>query len=87
MPTKGMYVTKYALTQGILKLYLDRDDGGEGKYVYGKFRLNDPYFNSYRVGVEAFYELEDAKKRADIMRKRKIETLKKKIKYLEGLKF
>lgn len=77
-----IYITKYALSKGILekeaviKYY--------GRYLRA-FVKGD--YSSYGIGSEAFFKREDALKNAENRRIKKIESLKKQINKLENLKF
>lgn len=80
---KKVYITKYALSRGILEKKAEIADfmnGHKRAFVEGDFL-------SYRIGSEAFFEKEDAIKNAEKRRNKKIESLKKKINKLENLKF
>lgn len=78
-----VFITKYALSSGI-----------KGMEVVNKCKVDDTLFvyvkgqySSYRIGSEAFFSKENAIKKAEEMRLKKIESLKKQIKKLEDLKF
>lgn len=87
---KTIWITKYALTRGILKYdetspatvqYDERDDS---------VSIKEPgclpcYF--HERGKDWYDNFEDAKKEANKMRLRKIENLKKQIAKLENLTF
>ena len=78
-----VFITKYALTKGILEKEAERCDYGyeyEIAYVIGEF-------SSYSVGKEAFRTREQAMERAEKMRLKKIASLKKQIEALEKMKF
>lgn len=78
------YVTKYALTKGILKVEARKALVSEE--VYGA-RLTENHLESlYRIGEEIFLDLEEAKKNAEERRIKKIKSLKKQIKKMENLK-
>lgn len=85
---KKVYVTKYALTKGILEI-----DAIVGQSFYDQnifyARVCDRYLGteSFRVGLEAFLTKEEALKDAEKRRIKKIDSLKKQIKKLENLKF
>lgn len=83
MPT--FYVTKYALTKGILSADFPAPDEGEG-YVYGK--LTDEHMPTcYYLDIDTFPSLEAAKINAEKRRRNKIDSLKKQIAKLEKLTF
>lgn len=73
-----VYITKYALTKGILEKEASVSD-------LRAFCNGD--YSSYGIGSEAFYTLEEALNNAEERRNKKIESLKKKINKLENLKF
>lgn len=78
-----VYITKYALSKGILEKEAEIVDfltGHKRAFVEGDFL-------SYGIGSEAFLKKEDAIENAEKRRRKKIESLKKKIKELENLKF
>ena len=76
-----VFITKYALTKGILEKEAEiRDYGYEIAYVKGEFL-------SYSLGKEAFRTREQAMERAEKMRLKKIASLKKQIEALEKMKF
>lgn len=78
-----VFLTKYALSSGIEEVELIREFKVDNmKFVYVKDK-----HGSYKIGSEAFFTKEDAIKQAEIMRLKKIESLKKQIKKLENLKF
>lgn len=80
---KKVYITKYALTKGVIEKDGEIADYGNGHvraFVHGDY-------SSYGIGSEAFYTKEEALKNAEERRIKKIESLKKQIKKLENLKF
>lgn len=82
-----IFITKYALTYGIKEIEakitpFDREGGKTAEYA------REPGgYNSYVIGNEAFRSLGEAKMKAEEMRKRKIESLKKQIAKMEKIKF
>lgn len=78
-----VYITKYALTKGILEKEARVSDFGCGRL---RAFCNGDY-SSYGIGSEAFYTLEEALNNAEERRNKKIESLKKQINKLENLKF
>ena len=77
-----IYITKYALSKGILEKEAVIKDCG--RYLIA-FVKGD--YSSYGIGSEAFFKREDALKNAENRRIKKIESLKKQINKLENLKF
>lgn len=68
-----VFITKYALTKGILEKEAEiRDYGYEYEIAYVKGE-----FSSYSLGKEAFRTREQAMERAEKMRLKKIASLKK----------
>lgn len=77
-----IYITKYALSKGILEEEAVIKDYGR----YSRALVKGDY-SSYGIGSEAFFKREDALKNAENRRIKKIESLKKQINKLENLKF
>lgn len=77
-----VYITKYALTQGIKKMEVE--DVGDGM-VAVKTGIFYGYYHG--EGREWHKTKEGAIKKAEEMRDKKIENLKKQIKKLENMKF
>lgn len=78
-----VFITKYALTKGILEKEAEICDYGNGHiraYVKGEFS-SDP------LGKVCFKTKEQAMERAEKMRLKKIASLKKQIEALEKMKF
>lgn len=84
---KKVFITKYALTQGIIEK--------ETEITIYKSSIEEPIecarvigeWPGYTIGKEAFYTLEEAVKKAEEMRKRKIASLRKQIEKLEKMEF
>lgn len=81
-----VFITKYALTQGIIEK--------ETEITICKSPIGEPIecacveeWPGYTIGKEAFYTLEEAIKKAEEMRKKKIASLKKQIEKLEKMEF
>jgi len=78
-----VFITKYALTKGILEKEAEICDYGNGHIrAYVKEE-----FSSYSLGKECFKTKEQAMERAEKMRLKKIASLKKQIEALEKMKF
>lgn len=83
---KTVYITKYALTRGIIKAeakiqsfnYLTKEE--QRAYING-------YYNSLVISTDAFFSFDEAKKKAEQMKLKKIASLKKQIQKLEKLSF
>lgn len=78
-----VFITKYALTKGIIEKEADIHsfrDGSKFAYVRGEFI-------GYKMTVDAFYDYESAIQRAEEMRKKRIASLKRQIEKLEKLSF
>lgn len=82
-----VYITKYALTKGILCKEAKVETSCYNDNIIFAY-IEDEYggVNSYKIGTEAFYKLEDAVNDFKNRRNKKIESLKKQIKKLEKLK-
>jgi len=78
--TVKMFVTKYALTDGIQELDLE-----VGKNGYAVNRGG--CWQHFKIGKDAFRDMDSAVKDAEEKRLKKIESLKKQIAKLEKLKF
>lgn len=78
-----VFITKYALTKGIIEKEADIHsfrDGSKFAYVRGEFI-------GYKMTVDTFYDYKSAIQRAEEMRKKKIASLKRQIEKLEKLSF
>jgi hypothetical protein len=87
-PTKRIiYSTKYALTQGI-QVYHECEQGSNptGKYWYYRGTANHNQ-HQFVIGSTGFFTREEAEKRAELIRQRKIKALKKQIAALEEMDF
>lgn len=82
MPT--VYVTRYALTEGITTHEVPASGIRDGSAYPGK-----PFasYVSFVLGKDAFLEKDDAVAAAIALRDRKLLSLRKQIKQLEGLAF
>jgi len=76
------YVTKYALTMGILELEVEDADDGMIKDTRGQF---PSYYHG--EGKEWHRTREAAVKRAEVMRTKKIASIKKQLAKIENLEF
>lgn len=77
-----VYITKYALTQGIFERTAEVCEDINTRMISVIGNLKEYYHKPY------WHEtLEDAKKHAESMRLKKIESLKKQIRKLEGMGF
>lgn len=86
MPEQLIYITKYALTRGILTYPKDRNYSLSSDYVVVKDK-NGLNGTSMYGGNDWHTTEEAAKKRAEQMRVDRIASLKKQVKTLETLKF
>lgn len=80
---QNIYITKYALSEGILEKEAEINDYGNGHL---RAFVNGDY-SSYGIGSEAFFTKEDALNNAEKRRLKKIESLKKQIEKLKVLRF
>lgn len=81
-----IYITKWALTQGILKreaTITDLSQLKKGEYVYAQV---EKIYGIFYIGKDAFLTLEEAIIEAEDMRRRKIASLRKQIEKIEGVK-
>ena len=77
---KPIYVTKYCLTKGIVKL-TDYEFSSDGQYCSVK-----SWYSLYvRIGQDAFFSTTEAIVRAEEMRDAKIASLKKQLSKLEKM--
>jgi len=77
-----IWVTKYALTEGIFTIYIEHTD------IDRSISLPDEqHFHGYARKGEWHRTEEEAKAKAEEMRIKKIASLKKQIKKLEEMKF
>lgn len=78
-----VFITNYALTKGIIEKEAEiHSCMNESKYAFVRGE-----FISYNMGKEAFYNHEDAIRKAEEMKQKKIASLKKQIAKLEKLSF
>lgn len=75
-----VWITKYALTQGIIEA--DGVRTSQGIYIKNS-GLNTDYF----YGSDWYFDKESAIKKAEEMRQKKIASLKKQIEKLEEMRF
>lgn len=78
-----VFITKYALTEGIKEVETDvrKNEVGNYEYVlYGNYSF-------FRIGSDAFTDKSEALKKAEEMRQNKIASLRKQIEKLEKLSF
>jgi len=81
-----VYITKYALTRGILEEEGVIDE--ENKHVRVESdRSSWGSFDLYYLGVNAFTSKEEAIAKGEELRLKEIENLKKRIKKLESFRF
>jgi hypothetical protein len=81
------YITKYALTQGILEKEGELVDSIKIGEKFLRVRNKSPYTDEYYHGNDFHESLIDAQILANNIVLRKIESLKKQITKLEKLKF
>lgn len=80
-----IYVAKYALTSGIKKI---QAEVRHSSYADSKEYAREPGgYNSFTIGSEAFRSLDEAKEKAEEMRKKKIKSLEKQLEKLNNLRF
>jgi hypothetical protein len=74
------YITKYALTSGIMEEYTNDEFAHVEIVCLGKL-------GCYTVGNDIFDNKKDAYYKAELMRERKIKSLKKQLAKLESMSF
>lgn len=79
-----VWITKYALTTGVYEVEVDHCVGDNMVRVSGSWNSNEYFHNE---GKEWHLTQDDAKKKAEDMRLKKIESLKKQLTKLEKLDF
>ena len=90
--TRKVWVTKYALTQGIFETDVslsayETDWAKKGQYVFDQ-KLNPGASGSiYQLGKDAFFAKEVAQAAAHKMRTRKLVSLHRQISKLEKMRF
>ena len=77
------YITKYALTEGILQMEVEQDERFPNMVCY---RENYTRY-IHGEGHNWHRTIESARDRAEVMRAKKIASIKKQIAKLESLKF
>lgn len=79
---KKVYLAKYALSSGITEVEVNDKYNNSDEYAFLNGCIGLFYF-----GKDIFHSKEEAIKKAEEMRIKKIESLKRQIKKLENLKF
>lgn len=79
------FITKYALTQGILEMEANRD--GDLIWVKGGFVGRDFFCSQYFHKGEWFLTKEEAIVKAEEMRQKKIKSLEKQLAKLKEMQF
>ncbi|MBC5688131.1 hypothetical protein H8S37_04180 [Mediterraneibacter sp. NSJ-55] len=80
-----VWITKYALTDGIIEA--ESDTQTQDKEKIFAFWNNDEFGIFYPKKEEVFFDKQSAIKKAEEMCRNKIASLKKQIEKLEGMKF
>ena len=80
-----VWITKYALTDGIIEA--ESDEKTQTKKKLFAFWNNDEFGGFYPQKEEVFFDKQSAIKKAEEMRQKKIESLKRQIKNLEEMRF
>ena len=76
-----VFITKYALTEGIKEIETDIRKNEVGNYEYVLY--GNHYF--FHIGSDAFTDKSEALKKAEEMRQKKVASLRKQIEKLEKL--
>lgn len=79
-----LYLTKYALSKGIIEVSEDQLDQ---RYTREDSVKLIGYMDHFHFGKDIFRTYEEAKKVAEQMRDKKIESVKKQLKKLEKMTF
>ena len=83
-----VWITKYALTDGVIEAQQIPNVPCGGKEYAFFVDENDQYFTGFYIPYrELFWDKNSAIKKAEEMRQKKIESLKKQIKKLEEMRF
>lgn len=82
--TTPLYLTKYALSKGVIEIKPAQVDQ---RYSDEKSIKVIGYFDNYYMGKDIFVSPDEAKKVAEQMRDKRIESLKKQLSKLEKLMF
>ena len=77
-----VWITKYALTDGIIKVEAEQD-----KLTYGFVVTEGAFKNEWFNRTDCFTSRSSAIKKAEEMRQKKIASLKKQIEKLERMRF
>ena len=77
-----VWITKYALTDGIIKVEAEQD-----KLTYGFVVTEGAFKNEWFNRTDCFTSRNSAIKKAEEMRQKKIASLKKQIEKLERMRF
>lgn len=77
-----VWITKYALTDGIIEA-----EGKQEKLTWGFVVLDGPYRNYWFCKSDCFEDKKSAINKAEEMRQNKIASLKKQIEKLERMRF
>lgn len=80
-----VWITKYALTDGIIEAESDTQTQNRQKIF--AFWNNDEFGFFYPQKDEVFFDKQSAIQKAEYMRQKRIESLKKQIKKLEEIRF
>lgn len=78
-----VWVTKYALTKGIMEKEAELCDNTDGRMI----RIKDNPYNEYYAGGEWFHTKEEAVQKAEELKVKKIKSVKKQLEKLQNLKF
>lgn len=82
-----VWITKYALTQGIIEA--ETNCNGWAEEIYAFWRKDNKNYSGFfcKSNFDFFSDKKSAIARAEAMRQKKIESLKKQINKLEAMKF
>lgn len=81
---ESMFITKYALTKGIIEV--SKDKARQSTYDQKFFHV-DGYYNGFTLGTNIFYSREEAVKVAEQMRDKRIKGVQKQLNELQKMTF
>lgn len=80
-----VFVTRYALTQGIFEVSAEIHEDSQSKMV--SYRAEGSRFTQYAHGTDWHKDYESALKKSELMRTKKIASLLKQISKLQSIDF
>ena len=77
-----MFITKYALTKGIIEIDANKIRTNDQKFFHVA-----GFFNGFTLGTNIFYSREEAGKVAEQMRDKRIKSVQKQLNELQKMTF